>query len=98
MRRDGVLVREDGVFALGRGDGRGVREGLCVWVDDAGFGVDGGHDREVVLVFLKVLGGGGDCLVHGVQERGVVWAEREFVDEVGEVERWLIGLSVLVNQ
>jgi hypothetical protein len=49
-------------------------------------GVDGGHDGEVVLVFVEVVRGCGEGVVEGVLERGVVGAEAEFVDVVGEVE------------
>lgn len=56
-----------------------------------GVGVDGGHDGEVVLEFVEVVGGGGgegDGGVEGVGEGGEVRAEGEFADEVGEVECW----------
>ena len=94
LLRDGVLVREDGVSAvavrmLGQAVGAG-RGRFVVPVDFAqGFGVggvDGGHDGEVVLVFVEAVVGGGEGVVEGVAQRRVEGAEGEFVNVVGEVE------------
>ena len=48
--------------------------------------IDGRHDRQVVLELVKVVGGCGDGVVERVEEGGVVRAEGELVDLVGEVE------------
>lgn len=55
-----------------------------------GAGVDCGHDGEVVLVFVEVGGCRGVGFVEGVEEGGVEGAEGEFVDDVGEVECWIL--------
>jgi hypothetical protein len=69
--------------------------GVRVWGAVYGFeegeeggvvGVDGGHDGEVVLEFVEVVWGCGDGVVERVLQVGVVGAEAEFVDVVGEVE------------
>lgn len=52
-------------------------------------GVDGGNDGEVVLELVEVFFGGGDGVVEGVDEGGVVGAEGELLDVVGEVEAWV---------
>ena len=49
-------------------------------------GVDCRDDGEVVLVFVEVLGGGGEGGVERVGEGGIEGAEGEFVDLVGEIE------------
>ena len=89
LRGDGVLVGFHGV--------RGVPDALCgvVGVAVYGFeegeeggvvGVDGGDDGEVVLELVEVVFGGGDGVVEGVDEGGVVGAEGELLDVVREVE------------
>jgi hypothetical protein len=101
LRGDGVLVGFDGV---GAEDGAcGVELGVAIyslkkrkeaWV----VGVDGGDDGEVVLEFVEVVGcggGGGDGVVEGVGEGGVVGAKGHFADDMGEVECWK---SVLVSR
>ena len=91
LRGDGVLVCLDGV--RGGEDGfRGVGAFLVVvYVLEEGeergvVGVDGRDDGEVVLVFVEVVWGAGDGVVEGIFERGVVGAEGELGDLVGEVE------------
>lgn len=83
----GVLVREDDVLVPAHGLQYGGGVGV-VFVDDAPFplGVDGGDDRDEVLVFVVVVFGRGDGLVERVQEGWVVRAEGQFGDHVGEVE------------
>jgi hypothetical protein len=48
--------------------------------------VDSGHDAEVVLVLVEVVGRGGDGVVERVGKRGVEGPEVQLVDLVGEVE------------
>lgn len=97
LRGDGVLVRLDGV--------RRVPDALCgvVRVAVYGFeegeqggvvGVDGGYDGEVVLELVEVVFGGGDGVVEGVDQGGVVGAEGELLDVVGEVEAWRVCVSM----
>ncbi len=69
------MIGEDG--AAGRGAGPS--------------GVYSGYDGEVVLVFVEVGRCDGVGAVERVEERGVEGAEREFVDDVGEVECWMGG-------
>lgn len=80
----GVLVREDEVLVvavlLDGGWGR-VRVARA-------FGVDGRDHREEVLEFVVVGLAGRDGFVERVENRGVVRAEGEFGDHVGEVEIW----------
>ena len=89
LRRHGVLVRVD---RLGIGEGlrleirRAAREGRGGELAGGEGGVDGGHDGEVVLVFVEVHVDGGDGVVERVGQGGVEGAEGEFVDVVGEVE------------
>lgn len=92
LRCYGVLVCFDGVRAE---DGAG---GVVVGVAGDGFeegeergvvGVDGGDDGEVVLELVEVVfagGRGGDGVIEGILEGGVVWAEGHFADDVGEIE------------
>jgi hypothetical protein len=49
-------------------------------------GVDGRDDGKVVLEFVEVVFGGRDGVVEGVDEFGVVRAEGQLLDLVGEVE------------
>jgi len=96
LLRDGVLVGEDGVFAVpvrvgveavAAGGWRLV--GLVEFAQRFGVGrVDGRDDGEVVLEFVEVVGRRGDGVVEGVGEGGVEGAEGELVDVVGEVEGW----------
>lgn len=79
----GVLVGEDGAA-------RGVAGGPA--------GVDGRDEGEVVLVFLEVGGCAGESAVEGVEEGGVEGAEGEFVDYVGEIERWWGNTPVLAGK
>lgn len=63
----------------------GLEEGEQVGI----VGVDGGHDREVVLELVEVVlvgGRGCDGVVERVGEGGVVGSEGHFADDVGEVE------------
>lgn len=80
-----VLVGEDHILGV-----LGMDGAMCggVGVDGvpAAFGVDGRHDGEEILVFVIVVVGGGDCFVEGVEEGGIMRAEGEFGDHVGEVE------------
>lgn len=58
-------------------------------VDDAAASVDRRYDGEVVLEFMEVgfgSGGQGEGVVEGVEEGGVVRAEGELGQGVGEVE------------
>lgn len=50
--------------------------------------VDGRNQREVVLEFVEVDRCRGEGAVERVLEGGVERAERELVDDVGEVECW----------
>ena len=101
LRRDGVLVRLDGV--------RRVPDALCGVVRVAVHGleegqqrgvvgVDGGHDGEVVLELVEVIFGGGNGIVEGVDEGGVVRAEGELLDVVGEVEACEFALVCLLER
>lgn len=83
----GVLVREDEVLVAGVGLLRGRGAGEEVEGARA-LGVDGGDDGEEVLELVVVGFGGGDGLVEGVVEGGIVRAEGEFGDHVREVEGW----------
>lgn len=79
-----VLVCEDGVVGVegvwgGGVDGVGVEGGTA-------FCVKGWYDGEEVLEFVVVVGCFGDGFIERVEETGVVWAEGEFGDHVGEVE------------
>lgn len=71
-----VLVGED------TGGGRVGRVG--VWRTS----VDGGYDREVVLVSPEVGVSDGKGAVERVLQRRVKGTERELVDHVREVEGW----------
>lgn len=85
----GVLVRFDGVGRVE--DVFGGVVGVAVHGFEEGqeggvVGVDCGDDGEVVLEFIEVVFGCGDGVVEGVDEGGVVGAEGELLDVVGEVE------------
>lgn len=80
-----VLVCEDGVAGVAGVRGGGV-EGVGV-EGGAAFCVESWYDREEVLEFVVVAWCFGDGFVERVEEAGVVWAEGEFGDHVGEVER-----------
>lgn len=104
LLRDGVLVREDVFLAVAvrmlvksifAGGGGLVVFVYCAERFGVG-GVDCGHDGEVVLVFVEVVGGGGVGVVEGVGERGVEGPEGEFVDLMREVER-CISLAIASN-
>lgn len=52
-------------------------------------GVDGGHDRDVVLKLVELIircWCYSDSGVEGVDERGIVRAKRHFADDMREVE------------
>ncbi len=48
--------------------------------------VDGGDNREIVLVFVEVLVGDGEGAIERVLEGRVQWAEGKFVDYMREIE------------
>ena len=77
----GVLISVDGV-SVGGGIGAVGVNVFRRWRR----GVDSGDDGKVVLKLVEVLGSAGECVVKRVQERRVMWAERELGDEMGEVE------------
>lgn len=91
LRGRSVLVCFHGVgrvpYAL-RGVIRVAVDGFEEGEEGGVVGVDGGDDGEVVLEFVEVVFGGGDGVVEGVDEGGVVGAEGELLDVVGEVEAW----------
>lgn len=48
--------------------------------------IDGWDDVAIVLELVEVRIGCCDSIVERVDQRRVIWAEREFIDVVGEVE------------
>lgn len=88
LRCHGVLVCRDGRGGRVGEDGAG--QARCQsWKRVLVASEDCRDEREVVLEFVEVFGGGGDCFVERVEERGIVWAEGEFGNHVREVEIWL---------
>lgn len=111
LRRDGVLIGKDRVLCDGGrakpgpvhlgGQGLVTCTGAGLW-SQAGDtfrigGVDSGDDGEVVLVFPKVLVGGGIGVVERVDEGWIEWAEAELVHLVGEVEVVVIKMLAELN-
>jgi hypothetical protein len=60
--------------------------------------VDGGHDGEKVLEFVEVVRNCGDSSIEGVEERGVEGSEREFRDDVWEVEYYPLSAIDFQNE
>jgi hypothetical protein len=97
LRCDSVLVRLDGVFAVPDRFRRVVLvavDGFEEGEERGVVGVDGGDDGDVVLEFVEVVFCCGDSVVERVLEGGVVWAEGELGDTVGEVECCNVLLAI----
>lgn len=76
LRGHGVLIGEDGGGAWVRGFGVGRS------------GVDGRHNREVILVFPKIRVGDGVGSVERVLEGRVERSEGQLIDDVREIKHW----------
>ena len=74
LRGDGVLICED---CRGGGGCGGGRASVDCWDDGA-----------IILVFEEMFESCGVSFVERIEEGGVEGAEGEFVDYVGEVERY----------
>lgn len=86
--RDDALA--DFVALLGHGVLIGEKSGIVSWVRGPN-AVDGGHDGHEVLELVEVCGGKIDCSVERIFEGGVEATKGQLVDDVGEVEVWMIS-------
>lgn len=93
--RDDALA--DLVALLGHGVLIGEKRGIVSWIRRPN-AVNGGHDGHEVLELVEVCSGEIDCTVERIFERRVKATKGQLVDDVREIEVWMMKQLVQMHR